>query len=354
MAPIVHGWRRAALAGGHPPRMAHIAEGFSGIITTAGPAVIGRPTWVDEFVRRSDWSARGLEGELRAFVRAGELTPVVRGVLRWRNATTSAIARGEHPDDDRFRALTRAAGLVAPVGNVISHESAAMLHGARTLSRWPDRPILTVPQGCSAHSSGRTARHSHALAEIDRVDGLPVTTPARTLADVARTAPRRTAFELLCSGLFSPRDGSPLTTPAEVGAELDLLGAARGVRAARALLRLATDGCESPAEARSLLLILDLGFSPPRQQVVFRDREGPMVVDFFWPEAHLVGECDGVAKYLTRDAGDGRSAARAVVDEKLREDRLRALGLGVVRWTPTTLRDTGAFAHLLERAGAPR
>lgn len=334
--------------------MAHIAEGFSGIITTAGPAVIGRPTWVDEFVRRSDWSARGLEGELRAFVRAGELTPVVRGVLRWRNATTSAIARGEHPDDDRFRALTRAAGLVAPVGNVISHESAAMLHGARTLSRWPDRPILTVPQGCSAHSSGRTARHSHALAEIDRVDGLPVTTPARTLADVARTAPRRTAFELLCSGLFSPRDGSPLTTPAEVGAELDLLGAARGVRAARALLRLATDGCESPAEARSLLLILDLGFSPPRQQVVFRDREGPMVVDFLWPEAHLVGECDGVAKYLTRDAGDGRSAARAVVDEKLREDRLRALGLGVVRWTPTTLRDTGAFAHLLERAGAPR
>lgn len=334
--------------------MTHIAEGFGGIVTTAGPAVIGRPAWIDEFVRRSDWSARGLEGELRAFVRAGELTPVVRGVLRWRSAAASAVARGEHPDDDRFRALTRAAGMVAPVGAVISHESAALLQGARTLSRWPDRPVLTVPEGFSAHSSGRSVRHAHTLAETDRVDGLPVTIPARTLADVARTSRRRTAFELLCSGLYSPRTGSALTTRADVGAELIALGAARGVRAARRLLELATDGCESPAEARSLLLMLDLGFPAPMQQVRFRDREGAMVVDFYWPEARLVGECDGVAKYVSSDAGDGRSAARAVVDEKLREDRLRALGLGVVRWTPATLRDPSAFGRLLERAGAPR
>jgi len=172
--------------------------------------------------------------------------------------------------------------------------------------------------------------------------------------DIARTARRETAFDLLCAALFVPAAGEPRTRVAEVYRQLEVIGPARGVRAARALLPLASIGCESPAEARSLLHLLDLGYALPEQQAEFRDRQGVMRVDFSWPDAGLVGECDGIAKYLSADNGDGRGAARAVVDEKLREDRLRALGLRVVRWTPVTLRDRRAFDRLLATARVPR
>jgi hypothetical protein len=59
-------------------------------------------------------------------------------------------------------------------------------------------------------------------------------------------------------------------------------------------------------------------------------------------------------KYVRDDTGDGRGAAAVVVAEKRREDRLRALGLRVVRWMTTSLRDVAAFGQILASAGVPR
>lgn len=61
------------------------------------------------------------------------------------------------------------------------------------------------------------------------------------------------------------------------------------------------------------------------------------VVDFDWA-GRLVGEFDGLRKYC-RDLRPGESPEDAVVREKIREDELRDLGLGVVRWTWKDLRD---------------
>ena len=47
-------------------------------------------------------------------------------------------------------------------------------------------------------------------------------------------------------------------------------------------------------------------------------------VDMWWPDLNVIGEADGLVKYTSRDD---------VVREKRREDRLRALGPAVVRWT---------------------
>jgi hypothetical protein len=182
---------------------------------------------------------------------------------------------------------------------------------------------------------------------------MPVTTPARTVVDIARTLRRPTAFSLAATALARPHRGRPITTADEVLAELDALGPARGVRAARAIVGAVGTGCQSPAEAHSLMLMLDAGLERPAQQVEFRDAEGSMVVDTFWKSAGLVGECDGVSKYLREDRGDGMAAAKAVVAEKRREDRLRALGFRVVRWSTSTLRDAQAFIALLRAAGVP-
>ncbi|WP_254865535.1 hypothetical protein [Arthrobacter sp. P2b] len=45
-----------------------------------------------------------------------------------------------------------------------------------------------------------------------------------------------------------------------------------------------------------------------------------------------MGEFDGKAKYLEAAVRGDTSAEEAVYREKLREDRIRGLGLGFVRW----------------------
>lgn len=313
-----------------------------------------RPSWCDEFIRVRDWRADGREAEVRHLVRTGTLIPVARGVARWARFAQDAMARGEHPRDDAFRARVRGSMLVAPRGSVVSHRSAALLWGMSSLAEWPDRVTHTVRPGLSGQSTRWVQRHTHALDAVVHLDGMPTTTAARTIADVARLPDRVQAFGLAATGLHVPWRGRPLATLAEVRAELERLGSARGVRAARLVLERVGTGCASPAEATSLLLMLDEGFVRPEQQVEFTDERGVMVVDCWWPEVGLVGECDGLRKYLRGDRGDGVAASSAVVAEKLREDRLRALGLRVVRWTTETLRDARAFAALLATAGAPR
>ncbi len=68
-------------------------------------------------------------------------------------------------------------------------------------------------------------------------------------------------------------------------------------------------------------------------------------VDFFFPEYGTVVEFDGLVKY-----GDG--SREALIQEKLREDRLRALGLEVVRITWQDLDDPPRTAATIRRAFA--
>jgi hypothetical protein len=75
------------------------------------------------------------------------------------------------------------------------------------------------------------------------------------------------------------------------------------------------------------------GFPKPELQRSFSDARGRIgYVDFAWPDFRIIGEADGDAKYLDAALRGRRTAERVVLDEKIREDRLRALGWTVVRW----------------------
>ena len=54
--------------------------------------------------------------------------------------------------------------------------------------------------------------------------------------------------------------------------------------------------------------------------------------DFGWPDLGVLGEFDGKKKYGELLRRPGQTAEDVLVDEKRREDRLRALGWTVVRW----------------------
>jgi hypothetical protein len=87
---------------------------------------------------------------------------------------------------------------------------------------------------------------------------------------------------------------------------------------------LARKGAQTYLETYSRLVLVRQGLPEPLLQVAFHDGEGLVgIVDMYWPELRVVGEADGAIKYSSR---------QDLVSEKRREDRLRGLGLGVVRW----------------------
>lgn len=65
------------------------------------------------------------------------------------------------------------------------------------------------------------------------------------------------------------------------------------------------------------------------------------------------GEFDGRAKYLKPEYLNGRTASQVVINEKNRENRLRALGLTVVRWEWATALDRQRLQAVLRSAGLP-
>ena len=86
-----------------------------------------------------------------------------------------------------------AAALACGPGALISHQSAAVLWGLLSSSR--ATVDVTVPTGSRGRRSGLIVHRTRRLAPEDRavVDGIPVTSVARTLGDLAEAAPRRLA-----------------------------------------------------------------------------------------------------------------------------------------------------------------
>ncbi|WP_374009683.1 hypothetical protein [Leifsonia sp. LS-T14] len=128
----------------------------------------------------------------------------------------------------------------------------------------------------------------------------------------------------------------------------------RGHRRALDVIDLADERSGSPLESVSRLAMHTAGVPQPELQTPFRDAAGLIgYVDFYWSDFGVVGEADGDLKYLDPALRGGRTADRVVLDEKIREDRLRALGLRVVRWRWATARDPRSLAALLSSAGVP-
>ncbi|MBW0103201.1 hypothetical protein I4I78_12295 [Pseudonocardia sp. KRD-291] len=294
-----------------------------------------------EPVLRADLLGRGFtDDEVRRARRAHRWTPLRPGAYLPEDDPRLNVP------DDRHRLLARATVPRLAAGAVVSHVSAAVLHG---LPVW-GVPLRTVHVTRDARSGGRTSRHVQLHAapigpdEIVVIDGLAVTTLARTVVDVARTAPFETAVTIADAALFSRQ----LTWP-EVDEAMVRAGRRRGGPASRRVVAFANGLADGPGESRSRVRMSGLGIPRPVLQHVVRDRDGLFVaqVDFWWPGSGVVGEFDGLIKY-GRSLKPGEESAEAVYREKLREDAIRAQNdvRTVIRWT---WRDIDTFADVAER-----
>lgn len=231
-------------------------------------------------------------------------------------------------------------------GAVVSHGSAAVLHGLPVPAAALDRVHLTRDRDGGGQRRRWVQVHGHHLDPEDvwQVDGLATTSPARTVVDLACGSRLPDAVAV---------GDAALGQGAEVGdllAVLARVGPRRGIATARRAIELLDARSESYGESVSRVLMAGRGLAPTPQVLVY-DRRGAFVgrVDFAWPELGVVGEFDGRVKY-GRDLAPKQDPTDVLWDEKLREDRLRELGWLVVRWTWADLQHPDQWLARLVRA----
>jgi very-short-patch-repair endonuclease len=247
-------------------------------------------------------------------------TLVRRGT--WTRAAYGAVAPIDVADDDPYLVVRRRHALAAAAaarrrpGHVVSGRSAAVLHGLPTFEV-PDRPELTAPHSVGLGPRGFAHVRGAALLPSDVTwwFGIPVTTVARTLVDLARHDRR----DGLMAADAARHERLVVARPVEFA--LARAQGWPGVRQAREVLVLASALAESPLESLVRLMLYDDGIPLPTLQA--RIPGSAYRVDMLWREQRLILEVDGLRKYT------GEELRR----EKRRERRLRRLGYRVERVT---------------------
>ncbi|GAA2052407.1 hypothetical protein [Williamsia deligens] len=296
---------------------------------------IVRSTAIDSGI--TDWS-------LRTAVRTGDLDRLYRGMYAERQDSfvtdDGRVVRSDSIEArrDHYRRRVIAAAEFGEERKAASHQSAAALHKIPVLGL-PDDIHFTADRHAGGRRKGRAFfLHASPLPpdEVTVVDGILTTTLARTAMDVARNGAFADALVVLDGAL---RAGA---THEEIAVLTDRGRRRRGIALARQALTWADGRSESAGESLSRALMIRAGFLMPELQVEYREEDGEVFarVDFDWG-GRVVGEFDGLVKY--DDATD-------VVAEKRREDKLRALGIIVVRWTWNDLRNPDRFIATLHRA----
>lgn len=229
---------------------------------------------------------------------------------------------------------------------VLSHASAAILHGLPVWDEMLDRVAITRPEGGHGRREGQRYVRYADLADFETVamDQLRLTSLERTAVDVARMVRYDRAVAVLDAALHQGAD------PGLLDEIVQRARKCRGAGVARRALVFADGRSESVAESISRVRMSRARITAPELQVNIFDEYGTWVArsDFGWLALGVVGEFDGRIKYQ----GTAEEVARAVMKEKAREARIRELGWVVVRWDWADLADLDGFRRRIESAFA--
>ena len=218
-----------------------------------------------------------------------------------------------------------AALLAAGPGAALSYRSAAEFWGLRQSSR--GRTEVSVPR--NRRSTPRLQVHVVEMQhdEVQDEGGIRVTTPARTLFDLAAVG----SYDQLAHA-FNEAEYRRLSSPTSLGALLARYPKRRGTANLRRVLenhqRNGVTRTRSELE-RAFLSLLDAhGLPRPRTNHLTDHGE----LDATWPEERLVVEVDGWAGHGTR---------RAFEKDRARDRELVVAGWRVIRLTWRQLDEDG-------------
>jgi len=233
--------------------------------------------------------------------------------------------------------------LAASTAAVMHFEGHALLSGRSSgwlleLSEGPELPVEVTVVGIDARSRPNLKVHRARTifqADVRLWKGLPVTSPARTLVDLAGALDMA---ELEAAYAMALR--RKLVTLDEISAAIARAPGRKGVATLKALV----DGGAQPTLTRSgyerkLRALIKAADLP--QPFVNMKVEGHEV-DFFWPKHRLVAEFDGFGTHGDRTSFE---------TDRLRDQRLVAAGHRVLRITARQI-DFTPYAVIARLAAA--
>jgi hypothetical protein len=205
----------------------------------------------------------------------------------------------------------------------MSHRSAAHLHDLRRTDR--ARIEVIVPGPSTRKHPGLEIHRSTTLApqDITVIDGIPVTTIARTLMDLAAVLPRR--------GVERALDHAAQHEVLDLTRVRDVIERNPHSKGARRLKRILADylldaPTENNFEELFLKLCRDYKLPLPERQVYIDPGDDEPIIrgDFVWREQRLIVETDGRQTHSTHGAFES---------DRRRDQRLTLAGWRVLRIT---------------------
>jgi very-short-patch-repair endonuclease len=176
-------------------------------------------------------------------------------------------------------------------------------------------------------------RSALAASDVCRHRGIPVTTPVRTLIDIATHVP---SGELVAA--INEADKLELVDADRLRSALDARAGQQGVGVLRQVLDRATFVLtDSELERRFLPIARRTGLPLPRTRCLVNGFR----VDFYWPDLGLVVETDGL-RYHRTPAQQAR--------DRVRDQRHVAAGLTPLRFTHAQIRFEPRYVEATLRA----
>ncbi len=279
--------------------------------------------------------------------RAGKLVRIRHGVY------VEATQWQKLESWERYALNVEAAAECLAAPTIFSHHSAASIHGIPTILRHQPIHALTTYSGGGRSRAG-VRRHLvvKGSEQVQEVNGFLVTDRIRTVLDIAASVPFAEAVVPVDFLLNRNRNSQPVTKEQL----LDGINGAYSKAADRritAAVEFGAGNSGSPGESYARALIHVLGFEVPLLQYAVNTTRGTVYTDYYWKRVGLVGEFDGREKYMKPEYLKGRTPSQVVIEEKAREDAIRATGRRVFRlvWSDLTV---GKLERALEAAGVPR
>ena len=266
-------------------------------------------------------------GAIEFRLRRGRLHPVFRGAY-----SVSPIVSGM----GRWKAATLAIG---PDSSLSNASGAALWAVRSSSSRIVD---ITVPRGLGRRDGLRLHRGSLPDDERTEIAGIPVTTPGRTLIDLAGVLTPTTLEQAVAKTA-----ALGLTHTVPLGALLLRYDGRPGIANLRKIIVAGPRGVAEPGiEEVFLALIDELGFTRPELNVWIALGDHWIKADCLWREQRLIVELDSRTHHDTTHAFER---------DRLRDRRALAAGWNTIRvtWRMLNEQTAGLERDLTQLLSAP-
>ncbi len=217
-------------------------------------------------------------------------------------------------------------------GDVLSHTTAALIHGLPVLSIPHKVQLINPSRSRSGERFTRRQRQLRPAEETVLWNSIPVTDPVRTVLDIATDI----SLEQAVAAFDALLRLEPVTAQGRKHAAREIIASNAKFSASMRVVKLmeySTGLAESFGESVCMVVIRNLGIKGLVQQADIVDENGEFVarVDGLIPDKRIIIEFDGSVKHRDTAAGGINERGDQFMLEKQREHRLHVLGYTVVR-----------------------